>query len=260
MIGIVSAGAERSRVGEFFAAPRFCVKFYIVLLFIFIFEDGMARFTGFDEVYSALYVDFDNIYTRFMETNPEAARAFGFAPHRWVRWIENHALRILYGDHAKRRILKRACYLNPQRYQEFRNSFIRGAFQVIDCPPLTSRGKTSADIHMVMDCMDDLSHSTHFDEFIILSGDADFTPLLIRLQEHARRTLVLSVGYSSPAYTAAASWRIREDWFIQQALLDDRSEDDEDNGARYYHARKIGEAEEKREAERLEDKERAPFA
>ena len=78
-----------------------------------------------------------------------------------------------------------------------------------------------------MDCMDDLSHSTKFDEFIILSGDADFTPLLIRLQEHARRTLVLSVGYSSPAYTAAASWRIREDWFLQQALRDERADDDD---------------------------------
>jgi len=76
--------------------------------------------------------------------------------------------------------------------------------------------------------MDDLSHSTHFDEFIILSGDADFTPLLIRLQEHARRTLVLSVGYSSPAYTAAASWRIREDWFLQQALRDERADEVDD--------------------------------
>ena len=207
----------------------------------------MARFTGFDEVYSALYVDFDNIFTRFLEIDPEAARAFGSAPYRWVRWIENHALRILYGEGVRRRILKRMCYLNPQRYQEFRNFFIRSAFQVVDCPPLTSRGKTSTDIHLVMDCMDDLSHSTKFDEFIILSGDADFTPLLIRLQEHARRTLVLSVGYSSPAYTAAASWRIREDWFLQQALRDDR--DDLDGEAVYAagksvpnalpHARKI---------------------
>ena len=188
----------------------------------------MARFTGFDEVFSALYVDFDNIYTRFLEIDPEAARAFGSVPYRWVRWIENHALRILYGEGVRRRILKRMCYLNPQRYQEYRNPFIRSAFQVVDCPPLTTRGKTSTDIHLVMDCMDDLSHSTHFDEFIILSGDADFTPLLIRLQEHARRTLVLSVGYSSPAYTAAASWRIREDWFLQQALRDERADDVDD--------------------------------
>jgi len=80
--------------------------------------------------------------------------------------------------------------------------------------------------------MDDLSHSTRFEEFIILSGDADFTPVLIRLQEHARRTLVLSVGYSSPAYTAAASWRIREDWFIQQALLEDNRENAPPGAAR----------------------------
>ena len=83
--------------------------------------------------------------------------------------------------------------------------------------------------------MDDLSHSTHFDEFIILSGDADFTPLLIRLQEHARRTLVLSVGYSSPAYTAAASWRIREDWFLQQALRDERADDVDDQPVPVVH-------------------------
>ena len=36
----------------------------------------MARFTGFDEVLSAPYVDFDNIYTRFLEIDPEAARSF----------------------------------------------------------------------------------------------------------------------------------------------------------------------------------------
>lgn len=196
-----------------------------------------ARFTSFDEVYSALYVDFDNIYTRILEADPDAARAFGFSPYRWVRWIENHALRILYGDGVRRRILKRTCYLNPERYREFRNPFIRSAFQVVDCPPLTSRGKTSTDIHLVMDCMDDLSHSTHFDEFIILSGDADFTPLLIRLQEHARRTLVLSVGYSSPAYAAAASWRIREDWFIQQALRDDRMPEVEEDSVTAHAVR-----------------------
>ncbi len=185
----------------------------------------MGRFAGFEEVYSALYVDFDNIYTRWLEMEPDAARACGTMPHRWVKWLEIHALRMLYGDGVRRRILKRMCYLNPQRYQEFRYHFIRGAFQVVDCPPLTNQGKTSTGIHLVMDCMDDLSHSTRFDEFIILSGDADFTPLLIRLQEHARRTLVLSVGYSSPAYTAAASWRIREDWFIQQALTEERPSD-----------------------------------
>ncbi|MDR1489722.1 MAG: NYN domain-containing protein [Desulfovibrio sp.] len=184
----------------------------------------MHRFQNFEEIFSALYVDFDNIYTRLSEQDPALARTFATNPQRWVRWLEGHALRMMYGDGVRRRILKRCCYLNPIRYHEFRPYFIRSAFQVVDCPPLTNYGKTSADIHLVMDCMDALAHVTRFDEIIILSGDADFTPLLLRIQEHARRSLVLSVGYTSPAYAAACSWRIREDWFLSQALEDQRED------------------------------------
>ncbi len=189
----------------------------------------MGRFQNFDEIYSALYVDFDNIFTRLHEQDPALARTFATNPQRWMRWLEGHALRMIYGDGVRRRILKRCCYLNPHRYHEFRPYFIRSAFQVVDCPPLTNYGKTSADIHLVMDCMDALAHATRFDEIIILSGDADFTPLLLRIQEHARRSLVLSVGYTSPAYVAACSWRIREDWFIAQALEEPRVEDERED-------------------------------
>jgi len=184
----------------------------------------MGRFQNFDEIYSALFVDFDNIYTRLLEQDSVLARTFASNPQRWLRWLEGHALRMMYGDNVRRRILKRCCYLNPVKYHEFRPFFIRSAFLVIDCPPLTNYGKTCADIHLVMDCMDLLSHPTRFDEVIILSGDADFTPLLLRIQEHARRSLVLSVGYTSPAYAAACSWRIREDWFMAQALEDPRED------------------------------------
>ena len=184
----------------------------------------MGRFQNFDEIYSALFVDFDNIYTRLLGQDPSLARTFATNPQRWLRWLEGHALRMMYGDGVRRRVLKRCCYLNPIKYQEFRPFFIRSAFHVVDCPPLTNYGKTSVDIQLVMDCMDILAHPTRFDEVIILSGDADFTPLLLRIQEHARRSLILSVGYTSPSYAAACSWRIREDWFLAQALEDPREE------------------------------------
>lgn len=176
------------------------------------------RFNGIGEIYSALYVDFDNIYTRLYELAPSIAQEFGTNPKRWIKWIEGHAVKMLYGENIRRRIIKRVCYLNPRRYQEYRSYFTMAGFQVVDCPPMTRQEKTSTDIHLVMDCLDALHHTTHFSEFIILSGDSDFTPLLLRLQEHARKTLILSVGYTSPAYAAAASWRVREDWFITQTL------------------------------------------
>lgn len=188
----------------------------------------MPRLPVNEEIYSALYVDFDSIYSGFQESDPEAARVFATTPYRWVRWLENHALRILYGDGVKRRILKRVCYLNPLRYQEFRNPFTRSAFQAIDCLPASARSGSTTALHLVMDCMDDLNHNPPLDEFIILSGETEFTPLLLRLQEYAKRSLVLAAGHVSPAYTAAASWRIREDWFIQQALKDERAEDEEE--------------------------------
>ena len=45
----------------------------------------MTRFQNFDEIYSALYVDFDNIYTRLSEQDPALARTFATNPQRWMR-------------------------------------------------------------------------------------------------------------------------------------------------------------------------------
>src|SRR6185295_15468353 len=92
------------------------------------------------------------------------------------------------------------------------------AFEVVDCPPLTSGGKTSADIHMVMDILDTLSHATRFDEFILLSGDADFTPVLLRLSKHDRRSAILAVGPASVAYKAACDLLIDQDMFLEEAI------------------------------------------
>jgi len=124
----------------------------------------------------------------------------------------------LDNETATRRILIRRCYLNPNAFSSYRPYFIRSAFEVVDCPPLTSRGKTSTDIHMVMDILDALGHQTHIDEFIVLSGDADFTPVLLRLRQHDRLSAVLAPGYASPAYKAACDYLIQPDSFIRQAL------------------------------------------
>ncbi|MDX1379081.1 MAG: NYN domain-containing protein, partial [Anaerolineales bacterium] len=97
--------------------------------------------------------------------------------------------------------------------------FIRSAFEVIDCPPLTQQGKTSTDIHLVMDALDTLDHPTGFREFIILSGDADFTPVLLRLRKHNRLTSVLSASPNvSPAYKASCDHLISHEDLIRLGL------------------------------------------
>lgn len=48
---------------------------------------------------------------------------------------------------------------------------------MVDCPPLTASGKNSADIVMTLDIADAIGHLTRFDKFVLLSSDADFTPV-----------------------------------------------------------------------------------
>ncbi len=174
---------------------------------------------------TALFVDFDNIYLRLQHEDPRAAEQFATHPARWLAWLREG---LPFGDapadaFRRRKILFRRCYLNPAVFGRFRPDFSRAAFEVVDCPPLTSGGKTSADIHMVMDILDTLNHPTHFDEFIILSGDADFTPVLLRLSKHDRRSAVLAIGPASAAYKAACDHLIDEDTFLEEAIGVDAS-------------------------------------
>jgi hypothetical protein len=169
-------------------------------------------------VRTALFVDFDNIYLGLQREDPTAAEQFATDPTRWLLWLQDHLPHEHEDDDRKRKVLFRRCYLNPSQFGRFRPYFTRSAFEVVDCPPLTSGGKTSADIHMVMDILDTLSHPTRFDEFIILSGDADFTPVLLRLSKHDRRSAILAVGPASVAYKAACDLLIDQDTFLEEAI------------------------------------------
>ena len=99
-----------------------------------------------------------------------------------------------------------------------RHHFLRAGFEVIDCPPLTAQLKNSSDIRMVMDVRDYLTHDTYFDEFIILSGDADFTPVLHRLRAHARRTVIFANDFTAAPYTAISDGEVRESDLIALIL------------------------------------------
>ncbi len=197
----------------------------------------MGQLQSNDEIYSVLYVDFDNMYTRLAEQDIGLAKIFATSPHKWMRWIDGHAIRMMYGDGIRRRILKRVCYMNSVRYAEFKPFFVRSGFIVQDCIPAFNQSKSNVDILLTMNCLDDLQHVTRYDEFIILSADSDFTPLIFRINENARRSIVLSVGHTAPAYASACSWRIREDWFLTQALEESREDGDETHD-RFEHGSK----------------------
>jgi len=105
----------------------------------------------------------------------------------------------------------RACYLNPSVFSQFRPNFTRAGFSVVDCPSLTQQGKSSADINLVLDAVDALAAETRYDEFVILSADADFTPLAIRCRAADRRVTIITASPAASAYRAVADTVVTAD-------------------------------------------------
>jgi len=143
----------------------------------------------------AIFVDFDNVLSGLREgAGVEVARRFAEAPEEWLAWL-------LQG--APRRALVRRCYMNPAGYLEdpdgqrryfsaFRYAFQAAGFEVVDCPRLT-RMKNGADLRIALDVLDALAAPhARMDEFILLSSDSDFVPLLLRLRAADRATRLVA--------------------------------------------------------------------
>lgn len=179
-----------------------------------------------EPILTAIFVDYDNIYLSLKKRSEEAAKRFAKDAVSWIKEIENGRLITATNSPAlgrPRRIVVNRCYGNPvprrnahdnstdmTSFPFVRHHFLRAGFEVVDCPPLTAQLKNSSDIKMVMDATDHLDHATRFDEFIILSGDADFTPLLHRLRAYDRRTTIFANDFTAAAYTALCDGEIRE--------------------------------------------------
>jgi hypothetical protein len=175
-------------------------------------------------VRSALFVDFENIHMGLQRLDAAAANRFAVNPQGWLSWLEKLTYPALGASEFRRDLLIRYCYLNPVSSARYRVYFTRAGFHVVDCPPLTSAGKNSADIHIVIDVLDILGHPTRFDEVILLSADADYTPVMLRLRAHDRRTVIITSGPSARAFRAACDHVVGEDAFIDDALtLEPRS-------------------------------------
>lgn len=181
---------------------------------------------------TALFVDFDNVYSGLRRISTQGADRLARQPAKWLQWLTDNLPNTGADSETavNRRVLVRRCYLNPVMFNQFRRPFHEAGFEIVDCPPTTASGKTSTDIHLVLDTIDALQDSTHFDEFVVFSADADFSPLLRRLRRHDRRTIIFAAGAMSESYKAAADAVIDIPTFIREALqlVEDDSDPDTD--------------------------------
>jgi len=193
-------------------------------------QEAEAGGRGAMPVKTAIFIDFDNFHGNLEKVDTRAAERFADDPASWLEWFRlgrhTAAPGAEQGENgsdvgqlaAPRRILLRRCYLNPDKFRRHRAGFVRAGFTVHDCPPLTTRGKNAADLWMAVDILDAIAHPTGFEEFIILASDADFTPVLLRLREHDRRTTLVNDKLMAGALRAACDVVVPQDRFMAEAL------------------------------------------
>lgn len=157
----------------------------------------MTVSTGGRPLRSALFVDFDNVFSSLRGNEPPhdlaAAMAFAEGAAGWLTRLESSG-----GRH--RHLVLRRCYVNfdggvrtESKWRSFsslRRPLIEAGFEVVDCPGLARGGKNAADIRMCLDVMDLVREVAAVEEVVLLSADSDFTPLFQRLRMHDIRTFI----------------------------------------------------------------------
>lgn len=122
---------------------------------------------------SALFIDYENL-----PLSPDALP-------NWLAWLEDGRF-----DHGRRRrfAVKRV-YWNSAA-EKHRDKYEAQGFDVVLCEKFANR-KNGADIRMAVDIVETVHTRSRIDEFVLVTVDSDFVPVLQRLQARGKRSVVL---------------------------------------------------------------------
>jgi len=133
-----------------------------------------------DTASMALFCDFENI-------------ALGVRDAKYDKFDIRPILERLL---AKGSIVVKKAYCDWDRYKAFKAGMHEANFELIEIPHVRQSGKNSADIRLVVDALDLCYTKSHVDTFVIISGDSDFSPLVSKLRENAKRVIGVGVKQS----------------------------------------------------------------
>ena len=133
-----------------------------------------------DTASMALFCDFENI-------------ALGVRDAQYEKFDIRPVLERLL---AKGSIVVKKAYCDWDRYKAFKAPMHEANFELIEIPHVRQSGKNSADIRMVVDALDLCYTKSHVDTFVIISGDSDFSPLVSKLRENAKKVIGVGVKQS----------------------------------------------------------------
>src|SRR5262245_30153168 len=87
----------------------------------------------------------------------------------------------------KGRVVVKRAYADWGRYREAKIDLQNAGLELIEMPSAREGAKNRADIKLAVDAMELAYSRVHVDNFVIVSGDSDFTPLVGKLRELNKR-------------------------------------------------------------------------
>ncbi|MDR8731099.1 NYN domain-containing protein [Burkholderia pseudomultivorans] len=134
-----------------------------------------------DNISMAVFCDFENV-------------ALGVRDAKYEKFDIKPVLERLL---LKGSIVVKKAYCDWDRYKGFKAAMHEASFELIEIPHVRQSGKNSADIRLVVDALDLCYTKSHVDTFVIISGDSDFSPLVSKLRENAKKVIGVGVKKST---------------------------------------------------------------
>jgi uncharacterized protein (TIGR00288 family) len=97
----------------------------------------------------------------------------------------------------KGRVVVKRAYADWSRYREAKMDLQNAGLELIEMPSAREGAKNRADIKLAVDAMELAYSREHVDNFVIVSGDSDFTPLVGKLRELNKRVIGMGNRESS---------------------------------------------------------------
>ena len=148
-----------------------------------------------DDAHSlAVFIDFENL-------------ALGLRPRGGGRRTKKAEVldmqRVLERLGEKGKVVAKRAYADWARFGEYATGLHGLGIELTEIPERGMTGKNSADIRLVVDAMELSYAKEHIDTFVIVSGDSDFTPLVLRLKENGKTVVGVGMKDSTSDLLAA---------------------------------------------------------
>lgn len=128
---------------------------------------------------AALLIDFDNV-TMAIRSD-----------------LQTELKRLLQSDIIKGKVAVQRAYADWRRYQQYVVPLAESSIDLIFAPAYGSNKKNATDIRLAIDALELVFTRPEIGTFILLSGDSDFSALVLKLKEYGKYVIGVGIRESS---------------------------------------------------------------